>query len=47
MVLVIDHNPDWTDAKRKNKEKFWMHKLKSFSPDDMNNLNDFTNININ
>jgi predicted GIY-YIG superfamily endonuclease len=25
-VVVIDHNPHWTDAERKNKEKFWMHR---------------------
>jgi hypothetical protein len=35
-VVVIDHNPHWTDAERKNKEKLWMHRLKSFRPDGMN-----------
>ena len=35
-VVVIDHNPHWTDAERKSKEKFWMHRLKSFRPDGMN-----------
>ena len=47
MVLVIDHNPNWTDAERKNKEKFWMHRLKSFRPDGINKLSDFTKMNIN
>jgi hypothetical protein len=31
IVVVIDHNPHWTDAERKNKEKFWMHRLKSLA----------------
>ena len=47
MVLVIDHNPNWTDAERKNKEKFWMYRLKSFRPDGINKLSDFTKMNIN
>jgi hypothetical protein len=35
-VVVFDHNPHWKDAERKNKEKFWMPRLKSFRPDGMN-----------
>lgn len=27
LVFVIDHNQDWTDAERENKEHFWMHRL--------------------
>jgi hypothetical protein len=30
-ILVIDHDPTWSDAERKKKEKFWMHRLKSSS----------------
>lgn len=45
-VLVIDHNPHWTDAERKSKEKFWMHRLKSFRPDGMNKQMDFTKMNV-
>ena len=46
-VVVIDHNPRWTDAQRKSKEKFWMHRLKSFRPNGINKLNDFTRMNVN
>ncbi|XP_052680295.1 uncharacterized protein LOC128161092 [Crassostrea angulata] len=45
-VLVINHNPHWTDAERKSKEKFWMHRLKSFRPDGMNKQMDFTKMNV-
>ncbi|XP_065938446.1 uncharacterized protein [Magallana gigas] len=44
-VLVIDHNPHWTDAERKSKDRFWMHRLKSFRPDGMNKQMDFTKMN--
>jgi hypothetical protein len=45
-VVVIDHNPHWTDAERKNKEKFWMHRLKSFRPDGMNKQIDAVKMNV-
>jgi hypothetical protein len=45
-VIVIDHNPRWSDSDRKNKEKFWMHRLKSFHPNGMNKINDFTRMNM-
>ena len=45
-VVVIDHNPHWTDAERKNKEKFWMHRLKSFRPDGMNKQIDVVKMNV-
>ena len=44
-VVVIDHNPTWTDADRKSTEKSWMHRLKTFRPDGMNKLSDFTRMN--
>lgn len=47
MVMVIDQNPDWTDEERKNKEKCWMHRLKTFRPDGMIKLSDFTKMKIN
>jgi hypothetical protein len=31
-VLVIGYNTYWTDTERKDKEKFWMYRLKSFRP---------------
>lgn len=34
-VWVIDHNMSWTDAERNSKGRSWMHRLKSFRPDDM------------
>lgn len=46
-VLVVKHNLDWSDAERKNKEQFWMHRLKSFRPEGMDKLSDFTNMDIN
>ena len=46
-VVVIDHNPDWSDAERKRKEKFWMHRLQSFRPNGINKLMDFTRMNSN
>lgn len=44
MVLVIDHNLDWTDAGRKKNKlrKIWKHRQKSFYHDEMNKLYDFT-----
>jgi hypothetical protein len=44
-VVVINHNPTWTDAQRKSKEKSWMHRLKSSRRDGMNKLNDFLRMN--
>jgi hypothetical protein len=45
-VIVIDHNPRWSDTGMKNKEKLWMHRLKSFHPNGMNKINDFTRMNM-
>jgi predicted GIY-YIG superfamily endonuclease len=45
-VVVIDHNAHWNDTERKNKEKFWMHRLKSFRHQGMNKMNYFTKMNI-
>lgn len=47
MVLVIDHNLYYTDAKKNNKEKFWTHTFKSFRLDGIHKLKDFTKMNIN
>ena len=44
-VVVIDHNAHWTYTGRKHKEKFWMHRLKSFRPQGMNKMNDFIKMN--
>lgn len=46
-TVVIDHNPEWSDSQRRSKEKFWMHRLKSFRPDGINKLNDFIRMNMN
>lgn len=27
-VVVIDHNPHWTDAENESKEKFWMNRFR-------------------
>jgi hypothetical protein len=43
--VVIDHDPRWSDTERKQKEKFWMHRLKSFEPHDINKMVDFTRMN--
>ena len=44
-ILVIDNDPTWSDAERKKKEKFWMHRLKSFEPQGINKSADFTRMN--
>jgi hypothetical protein len=31
-IMVIDHDPRWSDTERKQKEKFRMHRLKSSNP---------------
>jgi hypothetical protein len=31
-IMVIDHDPKWSDTERKQKERFWMHRLKFFEP---------------
>lgn len=41
-VVVIDQNPNSTYAgRKKNKEKFGMHSLKSFKPDGMDKQTEF------
>lgn len=42
----IDHNPHWTNAERKSKKKFWMHRFKSFRPDGMNKQVNFIKKNV-
>ena len=44
-IMVIDHDPRWSDTERKQKEKFWMHRLKSFEPHGINKMVDFTRMN--
>jgi hypothetical protein len=44
-ILVIDHDPTWSDAERKKKEKFWINRLKSFEPQGINKSADFTRMN--
>jgi hypothetical protein len=41
-MMVIDHDPRLSDTERKQKEKFWMHRLKSLEPHDINKMVDFT-----
>jgi hypothetical protein len=43
--MVFDHHSRWSDTERKQKEKFWMHRLKSFEPHDINKMADFTRMN--
>ena len=45
-AVVIDHNTRWTNADRKSKKMFWMHRLKSFRQADINKLHDFTKMNV-
>jgi hypothetical protein len=42
-IMVIDHDPRWSDTERK--EKFWMHRLKSFEPHGINKMVHFTRMN--
>ena len=44
-VVVIDHNPNWSDVERKRKEKFWMHRLQTFRPKGINKSIDFIKMN--
>jgi hypothetical protein len=32
----IDHNPKWDDKSRQERESFWIRKLKSLSPNGIN-----------
>ena len=45
-AVVIDHNNHWTNADRKSKKMFKMHRLKSFRQADINKLHDFTKMNV-
>jgi hypothetical protein len=44
-IRVIDHDPRWSDTEQKPKEKFWMHRLESFEPHDINKMVNFTRMN--
>jgi hypothetical protein len=35
-VTIIDHNPKWDDKSRQEKESFWIRKLKTLSPNGIN-----------
>jgi hypothetical protein len=43
--MVIGNDPWWSDTERKQKEKFWMHRLKSFEPHDIYKMVYFTRMN--
>jgi hypothetical protein len=33
---IIDHNPKWDDKSRQERESFWIRKLKTLSPNGIN-----------
>jgi hypothetical protein len=35
-VTIIDHNPKWDDKSRQERESFWIRKLKTVSPNGIN-----------
>jgi hypothetical protein len=35
-VTIIDHNPKWDDKNRQERESFWIRKLKTLSPNGIN-----------
>jgi hypothetical protein len=35
-VTIIDHNPMWDDKSRQERESFWIRKLKTLSPNGIN-----------
>jgi hypothetical protein len=35
-VTIIEHNPYWNDERRKERESFWIEKLKTLSPNGIN-----------
>jgi hypothetical protein len=35
-VTIIDHNHKWDDKSRQERESFWIRKLKTFSPNGIN-----------
>ena len=35
-VTIIEHDPNWDDTRRQNREKFWIRKLKTVSPNGIN-----------
>jgi hypothetical protein len=35
-VTIIDHNPKWDDKSRQERESFWIRKLKTLSPNRIN-----------
>ena len=35
-VTIIDHNPNWNDTERQKREHFWIKKLKTLSPNGIN-----------
>jgi hypothetical protein len=36
MVTIIDHNPKWNDKSIQERESFWIRKLKTISPNGIN-----------
>jgi hypothetical protein len=40
-VTIIDHDPKWDDKSRQERESFWIRKLKTLSP---NGINEKSNI---
>jgi hypothetical protein len=37
-VTIIDHNPKWDDKSRQERESFWIRKLKTLSPNGINEI---------
>ena len=35
-VTIIEHDPTWDDTGRRNRESFWIRKLKTLSPNGIN-----------
>jgi hypothetical protein len=35
-VTIIDHNPKWNDKSRQERKSFWIRKLKTLSPNGIN-----------
>jgi hypothetical protein len=35
-VTIIDHNPKWDDKNKQERESFWIRKLKTLSPNGIN-----------
>jgi hypothetical protein len=35
-VTIMDHNPKWDDKSKQERESFWIRKLKTLSPNGIN-----------